>query len=139
MRLNTNTEVRELAKRSKKEELENNFHCHWVMMFGNLPEPVRQHPILNPKTNRHWKLDFAWPEEKLAVEIQGGSFVRGGHNTAQGQHSDYERHNALVRMGWRILYFNTIACKHMESVVESVAEVLCSAEEVTNGRSGEEG
>jgi len=139
MRLNTNTEVRELAKRSKKEELENAFHLHWVMMFGNLPEPVRQYPVLNPKTGRHWKLDFAFVPEKICVEIQGGAWIKGGHTTALGQHSDYERHNALTRMGWRCLYFNSVATKHMAEVVEFVAEFLCSAEEVTDGRPGEEG
>src|SRR4051812_32112066 len=96
-------QVRQLASSSEKQKLENSFAAHWALLYANLPEPVRQHPILNPKTNRHWKLDFAWVEEKLAVEVQGGSFVRGGHNTAVGQASDYERHNALTRMGWRIL------------------------------------
>lgn len=135
----SNTEVRQLAKRSKKEEYENNFYCHWVMMYGNLPEPVRQHPILNPKTNRHWKLDFAWPDWKIFVELQGGAFIRGGHTTALGQHADYERQNALTRMGWRGLYFNTVALRNMADVVEYVAEFLCNAKEVANGRSGEEG
>lgn len=124
----SNTEVRQLAKRSKKDELENAFHLHWAMLYAQLPEPVRQYPVLNPKTGRNWKLDFAWPQEKLCVEIQGGSWIRGGHNTAQGQHSDYERHNALTRMGWRIFYFNSIAMKHPADVVEFVAEALCNAE-----------
>lgn len=126
----SNLEVRAMAKVSKKTELEDAFYLHWQLMFPDLPMPVRQHPILNPKTNRHWKLDFAWPQEKLAVELQGGSFIRGGHNTAKGQHSDYERHNTLTKMGWRTLFFNTIGCKDMAAAVEFVAEVLTDAKEV---------
>jgi very-short-patch-repair endonuclease len=120
-------EVKRLAKRSQKEQLENNFASHWVLLFGNLPEPVRQHPVLNPETGRYWKLDFAWVPEQLCVEIQGGSWTGGGHNTAMGQAKDYTRHNYLVRRGWRILYFNTPMLKHMAAVVTEVAEVLCNA------------
>lgn len=124
----SNHEVRAMAKASKKTELEDAFYLHWQLMFPNLPAPVRQHPILNPKTNRHWKLDFAWPEDgKIFVELQGGAFIRGGHTTALGQHADYERQNMLTRMGWRGLYFNTVALKNMADVVEFVAETLCNA------------
>jgi len=124
----SNTEVRQLAKTSKKTELEDAFYLHWQLMFPDLPAPTRQHPILNPKTNRHWKLDFAWPEDgKIFVELQGGAFIRGGHTTALGQHADYERQNMLTRMGWRGLYFNTVALKNMAEVVEFVAETLCNA------------
>ena len=122
--------VQKLAKRSPKEELENSFRTHWTLLFGDLPMPVRQYPIRNHATGRDWKLDFAWVEERLAVEIQGGAWTGGGHNTAKGQHSDYCRHNELTRRGWRILYFNTIACKNMAEVVTDCAEILCAAEEV---------
>jgi len=123
-------EVKQLAKRSQKETLENNFLSHWVLMFGNLPEPVRQYAVRNPHTGRDWKLDFCWASELLAVEIQGGSFIKGGHNTATGQAQDYIRHNTLTRMGWRTLFYNTIQCKHMADVVTEVAEVLCQAREI---------
>jgi len=124
------SEVKQLAKQSDKAKLENSFHSHWVLMFGDLPEPVRQHPILNPETNRHFKLDFAWVEEKLAVEIQGGAWGKGGHNTALGQAHDYARHNYLTRIGWRILYFNSPMLKDTAGCVELTAEILCGAEEV---------
>lgn len=123
-------EVKKLAKRSPKETLENSFLLHWTLLFPQLPPPVRQWKILNPATKRHWMLDFAWPEWKLAVEIQGGSWVMGGHNTALGQQKDYIRHNYLTQNGWRCLYFNTPMLKHMADVVEQVAEVLCDAREV---------
>lgn len=124
------SKVKQLAKRSKKEELENSFAYHWSLLYPQLPPPVRQYPIKNPATGRDWRIDFAFPEEdvKLGVEIQGGSWVKGGHNTAIGQEKDYIRHNELVRMGWRILYFNTPMCKHMANVVDTVAEILCAAE-----------
>ena len=125
--------VKKLAKRSDKEGLENSFLAHWVMLFPQLPPPVRQFKIRNPNTGRDWRLDFAWAEELLAVEIQGGAWTGGGHNTALGQQKDYIRHNHLTWKGWRVLYFNTPMLKHMADVVEEVAEVLCNAKEIDDG------
>lgn len=123
-------QVKQLAKRSKKEALENKFLGYWVALFPDLPPPVRQHKF---HPTRKWRWDFAWPEWKLAVEIQGGSWVGGGHNTALGQANDYEKHNEAVRLGWRTLFFNTPMLKDMAAAVELAAEVLCEAQEVVDG------
>lgn len=127
-------EVKALANRSQKETLENRFLATWVSEFPTLPLPVRQYKIRNPRTGRDFRLDFAWPDpgEMICVEIQGGSYVQGGHNTASGQARDYRRHNTLVRKGWRILYYNTEQLKHMEDVVTEVAEVLCGMPEIAS-------
>lgn len=124
-------QVKQIAKRMPKEQLETSFLWHWTQLYPTLPPPVRQYPIQNPSTKRDWKLDFCWPDSDilLGVEIQGGSWMKkGGHNTATGQEKDYWRHNELVRMGWRILYYNTPMCKHMARVVDQVAEILCTAQ-----------
>ena len=62
-------------------------------------KPAQQH-YFHPE--RRWRFDFAWPEHKLAVEIQG---FGSGHNSYTGMSSDYEKHNEALRLGWRILYF----------------------------------
>lgn len=125
MKLQSAESAQKLAKRSKKETLENSFLTHWAMLFGSLPQPVRQY---RPIPGRKFACDFCWPEERLSVEIMGGSWTGGGHNTALGQAKDYEKHNLMIRLGWRTLYYSTPMCKDMAAVVEEVAEVLCSAE-----------
>jgi very-short-patch-repair endonuclease len=124
-------QVKQLAKRSQKETLENSFLTHWVLLFPTLPPPQRQYPVRNPVSGRDWKIDFAWAEPKIGVEIQGGAWMKGGggHTTAMGQARDYIRHNYLTKIGWRFLYFNTVQCKDMASVVELVADVLCDMKE----------
>lgn len=52
-----------------------------------------------------WRLDFAWPEHKIAVEIEGGVFIRGRHVRGKGFVKDAEKYNALVLDGWRLLRF----------------------------------
>ncbi len=121
------------AKSQKKAVLEDAFLAAWDKEFPQLPKPVRQFPVKNPKTGCSWKLDFSWPEWKIAVEIQGGSFVRGGHNTAMGQASDYERHNYLTGRDWKVIYFSTPMLKDMQEAVTIAAEVLCNAKDILNG------
>ncbi|MDW8293238.1 MAG: hypothetical protein RML84_09135 [Anaerolineae bacterium] len=61
-----------------------------------LPE-YRFHP------HRRWRVDFAWPSERVALEIEGGAWVYGRHNRPSGYLNDLEKYNALAVFGWRLL------------------------------------
>ena len=58
-------------------------------------------------TGRRWRFDFAFPEIKLAVEIEGltADLTRGGHSTHAALRRDMEKGNAAVAQGWRVLRF----------------------------------
>jgi len=67
-----------------------------------LPLPVlehRFHPV------RKWRFDFAFPEYKVALEVEGGIWLpKGGrHNRPVGMVKDMEKYNTAAEMGWRIL------------------------------------
>jgi len=69
---------------------------------ARLPLPVlehRFHPV------RKWRFDFAWIERKLAVEIEGGVWIRGRHTRGSGFEKDCIKYNAAVLAGWRVLRF----------------------------------
>jgi len=55
---------------------------------------------------RMWRIDFAWPDAMLAVEIQGGIYRGGGHTSAKGMRADIEKSRALMFGGWRLLLFH---------------------------------
>lgn len=57
----------------------------------------RFHPV------RRWRFDFAWPERKLAVELEGGVWSQGRHTRGQGFVDDCEKYNAAAVMGWTVL------------------------------------
>ena len=57
----------------------------------------RFHPV------RRWRFDFAHPEKRVAVEIEGGVFIRGRHNRPSGFIADCEKYNEAVKLGWRVL------------------------------------
>ncbi len=65
-----------------------------------LPEPqteVKFHP------KRKWRFDLAWPDRKLACEIDGGGFIGGRHSTGMGIQRDCEKGAAALLLGWRVL------------------------------------
>ena len=51
---------------------------------------------------RKWRFDYAVPEHKIAIEVEGGVYTRGRHVRPQGFLGDIEKYNAGTLLGWRI-------------------------------------
>ena len=54
---------------------------------------------------RRWRFDYAFPEYKIAVEIDGGIWQYGRHNRAKGYIADMEKFNEAAKLGWVVLKF----------------------------------
>lgn len=65
-----------------------------------LPEPV---PELRFAPPRRWRFDYAWPDRLLALEVEGGAWVRGRHTRGAGYIADMEKYSEAAARGWRIL------------------------------------
>lgn len=63
-----------------------------------------------------WRWDFAWPELKLALELDG----RGRHQTVDGTRKDCEKRNTGVCMGWRVLVYPSLDKQDAALWVETV-------------------
>lgn len=83
-----------------KSELELSFA--WQLDRFEVQKPVGQFRF-HPK--RKWQFDFAWPEHKLAVEIEGGTYSGGRHTRGKGFEDDCEKYNEALLLGWRVLRF----------------------------------
>lgn len=55
--------------------------------------------------DRNWMFDLAWPESKVALEVQGGIFIAGRHNRGGALLKEWEKLNTASAMGWRVLFF----------------------------------
>lgn len=55
--------------------------------------------------SRKWRFDFALVELKIAIEIEGGSWIMGGHNRGGIFQSNCDKYNSAVAMGWRLFRF----------------------------------
>lgn len=72
---------------------------------------------------RMWRFDFAWPEQRFAVEIEGGVWTNGRHTRGSGFVADTEKYNAAALAGWKVLRFIEKSVRD-GSAVELVAQVL---------------
>lgn len=88
--------------RAKKEALEKAFALQ--ILGARLPAPVQQFMFHN---ERKWRFDFAWPEKKIAFEVQGGIYTQGGHTRAKGYNNDCEKGNEARLLGWRVFAVTT--------------------------------
>jgi hypothetical protein len=54
--------------------------AHAIQAAG-LPTPEREHRF---HETRQWRMDFAWPEALVALEVEGGTWVKRTPCQAQG-------------------------------------------------------
>lgn len=68
------------------------------------PKPVtefRFHP------ERKWRFDIAWPDQKIALEIEGGVWIQGRHVRGKGYLSDLDKYNSASVLGWMVIRIDT--------------------------------
>lgn len=78
-----------------------------------MPEPVREHRF---HPTRLWRFDFAWPEHRVALEIEGGIWTGGGHTRGRGYREDMEKYNEAALHGWLVLRFTPKQIKFGDAV-----------------------
>lgn len=84
-----------------------------------IPEPLCEYRF---DAVRKWRFDFAWPDNKLAVEIDGGLFVNGGHNRGAYLLQQMAKQNAAMLQGWTVLRYSPNQFVEAE---RDIAFVLC--------------
>ncbi len=65
-----------------------------------IPLPKREYRFAPP---RRFRMDFAWPEQMVGLEVDGGVWTSGRHTRGSGWTTDTEKLNLAVSMGWRML------------------------------------
>lgn len=98
------TEVEKAIKQAKKIQLREG-HKKLLLLHldaAGLPHPVPEYQFHD---KRKWKIDFAWPEYKLAVEVEGGIYGSkgGGHRSISGFEANLEKYNQLAVGRWFLI------------------------------------
>jgi very-short-patch-repair endonuclease len=75
----------------------------------SLPAPVREHRF---HPTRQWRLDFAWPDRKVAVECEGGVWIRGRHSRGKGFIEDCSKYAEAALAGWLVF---RVTAEHIKS------------------------
>jgi len=91
-----------------------------------VPLAVAEHAFCD---GRRWRFDFAWPAQRVALEVQGGIWGTGPrckacgqrragrHSRGSGLRKEYEKLNAAAALGWRVLFVEPQRVWHAETVI----------------------
>ena len=73
--------------------------CKFCEELG-LAKPVTE---LKFDPARSWRFDFAWPETRVALEVEGGGWIGGRHTSGAGFAADMDKYSEAAAQGWLII------------------------------------
>lgn len=113
--------ARLLEERSEGRALESRLEARvWLLLHrARVPMPVRQHSVV--AGGRRFRLDFAWPVARVALECDGWE----QHATRSGFRSERARYAELASANWRVLPITwDAATRESERVIDWVRAAL---------------
>ena len=72
----------------------------WLDQYSDLIPTAEREYRFHP--TRRWRFDFAWPMQRVAVEIAGITPDGGRHQKRQGFLADAEKYEAALQHGWTV-------------------------------------
>ena len=88
-----------MAKKESKYPCKNGYSKIYEQLLGG--EWWAEWPF---HPTRKWRFDYACPELKIAIEVDGGIFTGGRHSGGVGQLKDFEKGNAACSLGWYVFH-----------------------------------
>lgn len=140
--------TRRTPSTKKKVVCRDEFPPEILLEYGTMTDPIREYPF---EPGRRWRLDYAWPEARLAVEVEGGQYARpvycnhcgklvqrrgkdgrmhsvraGGRHNSSGYAGDQEKYNVLAARGWRLLRYppGKVDYRQVQSVLFSAVDQM---------------
>ena len=85
-----------------------------VMLDGGLPTPELQYDLID-RSGRLWRLDFAWPDRKVAVEYDGFDW----HSDPEALRRDRQKRAALAEMDWTVtsIVYDDVRRRQVDTVL----------------------
>lgn len=101
------TEAHKKLVRAQNSTLENKFLDLWTLAGGKVEDWKRNLRFDLPESRM--ELDFAMPELKIAVEVNGGQGKgsESGHGNWKGLERDAKKQNRCVSKGWTLFWLTT--------------------------------
>lgn len=94
-----------------------------LLRAAELPPAAFQYPVHTPEGRFLARVDFAYPELLIAIEVDGFE----SHGTPSAMRKDFVRQNGLVPYHWRVLRFTWAQVVHQpEYVAATIGRVLAA-------------
>jgi very-short-patch-repair endonuclease len=105
--------------------LESAFDQYLSVIGSDLPPHETEYVFAKP---RRWRFDYCFIPQKVAIELDGGSWSGGRHTRGKGFEADCEKLNAATLLGFKTLRFTSTMLKNDPvGCVEQVRRLLAYA------------
>ncbi len=54
---------------------------------------------------RSWEFDFACPNVRILIEVDGGTYFKGGHTSGAALENQYNKQDVAAAMKWTVMRF----------------------------------
>ena len=98
--LGNNPKAKAVVNKVKKAQQVDTLHQRVLAQLVGFPDPTTE-LMFHPK--RKWRFDYAWEEQKLALEVHGGIHSGGRHTRGRGFVEDRAKMNEATLLGWTVL------------------------------------
>lgn len=106
----------------RKQQPKTTVHKPQQFVMDTLLVHLQMARLLPPETEykfhptRKWRFDYAYVDQKIAIEREGGIWTQGRHTRGAGYENDIRKYNEAVVLGWRLLRFSTEMIENGEAV-----------------------
>jgi very-short-patch-repair endonuclease len=103
--------------------LERTFQTYWGMLSTEqYADPVTEFRFAPP---RKFRFDLAWPDLKIAVELEGGVYSGGRHTRGKGFENDCEKYNLAALNNWLVVRYTSNMLKNDPiSVIRQIQHLI---------------
>jgi very-short-patch-repair endonuclease len=108
------TEARRELEKALRGRLSETFLAHWER--NGLPALTPEYRF---HSERKWRFDYALPEQRIAVEVEGGTWQNGRHNRAKGYAKDAEKYNEAQGLGWTVFRFSDVMIRDGQEAMDA--------------------
>ncbi len=84
---------------TRMTKLEGKFHTLWQQQFAEIELEFDVRFL----EERRFRADFLHRESKTIIEVQGGTWIKGGHSTGTGMKRDATKSLLAANEGWQII------------------------------------
>ena len=84
------------------------------LRIAQIPRPDLEYRFCD---GRRWRFDYAWPDKMVALEIEGGIWIRGRHVTGLGYEKDCRKYSEAAVLGWKVLRVTPEMVENGEAMV----------------------
>jgi len=91
----------------------------WLLHESCIPPAVLQFEVLDERQHLLARVDFGWPDQKVALEYDGAH-----HDEPLQQVKDQRRDAALTKMGWTVIHMTASDLRDPSRVLHALRQAL---------------